>query len=127
VPVWRALSTLWLDTELDDRDLAAIVAVLRDSGLDRATLQHVYAVELAPVLGPNLLSVAGAWSGFDQDWLRARILEDLRRRPRLTRFWAWFAPTRRAVTYASDEPWRRILAMLDEAPRAGETARGSRK
>ncbi|MBL8701374.1 MAG: hypothetical protein JNK67_23555 [Alphaproteobacteria bacterium] len=114
-PVWTALSALWLDTELDDAGLRAIAAVLRESGLPRDELQRIYAVELAPVLGANLLGVAGEWAGFDPTWLSARILDNLRRRPRRTRFWAWFPPTRRAWTYATGESWRRILAFLDES------------
>lgn len=119
-PVWRALSALWLDTELDASALDSIVRVLRDAGFDHATLETIYAVELAPVLGPNLLGVAGVWSGFDEAWLAARILDNLRRRPRRTRFRAWFPPTRKLMTYATEAPWRRILARLAEADIARE-------
>ena len=116
-PVWRAMAALWLDTELEETELRYIAAALRESGLPRATLERIYRVELAPVLGPNLLSVAGEWAGFDDAWLRARILDNLRRRPRRTAFWAWFPPTRRLWTYATDAPWRRVLEMLDDEVR----------
>lgn len=117
-PVWRAMAALWLDTELDESELGHIAAVLRDSALSPATLERIYRVELAPVLGPNLLSIAGEWAGFDDAWLRTRILDNLRRRPRRTAFWAWFPPTRRLWTYATDMPWRRVLALLGDEDRA---------
>lgn len=125
-PVWVALSDLWLDTELDDGDLQRIARVLRESGLPLDTLRRIYLVEVAPVVAPNLLSVAGEWAGFDADWLCARILDNLQRRPRRTRFWAWFPPTRRLMTYATEAQWQRIVALIASSSheRSG-TARSS--
>ena len=58
-PVWRALSDLWLDTELQERDLAPIASVLKQSGYSLAQLRAIHLDEVAAVLSPNLLSVAG--------------------------------------------------------------------
>jgi hypothetical protein len=77
-PVWSALSELYLDTELDDRDHERIAAVLIDSGYSTGQLEEILYRELHPVLHMNLLSVAGEWAGFDPGSLEEQIL---RRRP----------------------------------------------
>ena len=53
-PLWVAMSTLWLDTELQDRDLDHIARALRDSGHDRATLERILVEEVAPVMEHEL-------------------------------------------------------------------------
>jgi len=74
----------------------------------------VYLFEVAPVVSRNLLTTAGEWAGFDEEWLCSRIVGNLRDRPRLTRFWSWFPLTRRAMTYASEEHWRRLIELVGE-------------
>ena len=68
-PVWRALSEFYLDTELMDADFERIAAVFNQSGLDRDTIKEVDLYEVFPLLQLNLLSVAGVWDGFDEEWL----------------------------------------------------------
>ena len=113
-PLWIALSELWLDTELFSADLERIARVMADSGLTIKALREVYLLEVAPVVSRNLLVVAGEWAGFDEEWLCSRIVSNLRDRPRLTRFWAWFPLTRRATTYATEEHWRRLIELVGE-------------
>ncbi|MGC3972229.1 MAG: hypothetical protein QM775_34280 [Pirellulales bacterium] len=111
-PLWLALSQLWLDTELTDADLARIARTMTDSGLSLAALREVYVAEVAPAVYWNSLAVAGAWSGFDEDRLCERIVDILRNRPRRTRFMAWFPPTRRLMTYATERHWRRFVELI---------------
>ena len=73
-PVWDALSELFLDTELGDADFRRLGRTLRESGYSLPELQHILRTEVAPIVGVNLLSVAGVWGGFDPDWLEAQIL-----------------------------------------------------
>jgi hypothetical protein len=77
-------------------------------------LREVYLVEVAPVVSANLLATAGEWAGFDEEWLCSRIVSNLRDRPRLTRFWSWFPPTRRAMTYATEDHWRRLVDLVGQ-------------
>jgi hypothetical protein len=35
--------------------------------------RYILDYELAPVLGPNLLDIAGEWAGFDDDWLLGAV------------------------------------------------------
>lgn len=81
-PVWLALSELWLDTELDEADLARLAEVARASGYPRAELRRIHVHEVAPVVGANLRSVAGVWDGFDPDWLREQCRHRAERPPR---------------------------------------------
>lgn len=76
-----ALSELFLDTELDARDLARIAQVLTGTGLPTDELERIFTSELEPVLAANLSVPAGEWSGFDIDWLEAQIRERTQRGP----------------------------------------------
>lgn len=82
-PVWEALSTLFIDTDpsLDRRWRAQVLA---SSAYSLQELEEILLAEIYPACGRNLRSIAGVWTGFDQEWLEARIL---RRRPsRIHRF-----------------------------------------
>jgi hypothetical protein len=90
IPVWTALSELYLDTEVSAYR-AAIAATLAASPYPLDALHEILMDEVHPVLYPNLLSVAGAWAGFDEPWLIERILT-VRRQPRWRRRIShWFA------------------------------------
>lgn len=71
--VWVAMSELFLDTELQERDLTRIVGVLAASPYSFDELNSIYHDEVFPVLSANLLSVVGEWAGFDEDWLVERL------------------------------------------------------
>lgn len=111
-PVWIALSELWLDTELTDRDLEHIAAIMVESGFSVATLRQIYLTEVAPVVSFNLLCVAGVWTGFDERELCAAIAGNMRNRPRRIRFLAWFPPTRCMMTYATEEHWTKLVELV---------------
>ena len=106
-PLWIALSDLWLDTELQDFDRDHIARVMLDSGYDRDRLERIMAEEVAPVVYRNLLSVAGAWTGFDADWLCAEILAGLRRRGPLGRW--WLRRRRALMTGIMRNDWQDVL------------------
>lgn len=87
MPVWMALSELFLDTELDAADYRRIRATLAASGHDSATLRTVLDEEVAPALGWNLLSVAGEWAFWSEEDLRKLILPRLSQSRRPRRSW----------------------------------------
>lgn len=96
---WAALSELFLDTE---PDLDGIVRALGATGLSVVQLEAILRREVAPVLGPNLLSVAGVWQAFDLTPVEDRFRAG-RARPTLGGWWAM-----RAVR----ADWARIVAAL---------------
>lgn len=103
--LYIALSELWSDRELTDEDTDRIARVLRASGMEREEAEEIFRRELAPVLDPNLRSVAGEWAGFDPDWLFSEVRGGRERRGWLRRLLArtnsWRSPAR------SD--WERVL------------------
>lgn len=85
IPVWEALSALWLDTELQPCELENIARTIALSPYSVAQMQEIRDYELMPVLGANLLSVAGEWAGFDAPWLIRQCRRNVVRRES-----AWF-------------------------------------
>jgi hypothetical protein len=68
-PVWLVLSDLYLDTELDDEQLAQKATILAESPYSIVELRQIELWEVAPVVSWNMLSIAGTWSGFDEGWI----------------------------------------------------------
>lgn len=88
-PVWGAMAELFLDTELSDAEKDTIICTLAASPYSDEQLDFIYHAEVFPVLSPNLLVVAGVWSGFDTDWLEQQIIRrsPIRRPSRLAMWW----------------------------------------
>ena len=80
LPVWLALSELYLDTELPPDQVEHLAKTLAASPYSRAELEGILLTELHPVLVTNLRVVAGAWTGFDPTWLQGQILARSHRR-----------------------------------------------
>lgn len=77
LPVWQALSELFLDTELQPYDHRQIAAQLRESGYSPDELRAILMNEVAPAFVPNLLSVAGEWTSWSEDEVRIIMLRSL--------------------------------------------------
>jgi hypothetical protein len=109
--LWEALSELWLDNELQSRDVARIAAVIAASPYTLAQVHAIQAFEVAPAVSGNLALVAGEWAYFDPTWLRERCTVQARLRDVpghrlgvwLRRWW---------VRYHTADLWRRIEAQL---------------
>lgn len=111
-PVWLALSELYLDTELDDDDLKRIALILFQSSYSTEELKDILYYEVAPIVRGNLWTVAGIWSGFDEDWLYKKIIEktaDKKRRKTvfamIDRYWADLNPK---------SSWNKISSLIQE-------------
>jgi hypothetical protein len=70
---YTILSELFLDTEHTQLELNHLTSSLRPLGIPVLTLEHVLRYDLFPILSPNLLSIAGEWQGFDEDWLLQQV------------------------------------------------------
>lgn len=72
IPVWIALSGLYLDTEVGHfHDV--IAATLAVSPFDLDELHAMLMHDVHPVLFTNLMAPAGVWDAFDEAWLVERI------------------------------------------------------
>lgn len=78
--IWLALSTLYLDTELQSYDFENMAKIIEKSPYTLAEVKNINKYEVFPILQPNLLSVAGVWEGFDEKWLITSIQNNLQKR-----------------------------------------------
>ena len=107
IPVWAALSELYLDTDVRlFHD--SIARALASSPYALDVLERILRDEVHPALYTNLLQVAGEWAGFDDAWLVDHV-QRVRRQP------LW----RRRLTHASfglvREHWRALVPMIHDA------------
>ena len=79
-PVWVALSEIYLDTELQDADFTNIALTISKSPYGFEEVRQIDKYEVFPVLYTNLLSVAGEWAGFNEEWLIDAISDSINKR-----------------------------------------------
>ncbi len=84
-PIWIVLSEFYLDTELQEADFRHIAATILDSPYTIEEVKEINKYEVSPSLQINLLSVAGEWAGFDEEWLIDRITKSLSNRSAIKR------------------------------------------
>ena len=111
-PVWAALSDLWLDTELTENDLQRIAGVMKKSGYSIDKLRDIYLFEVAPVVFLNLLTVAGEWAGFDEEWLFARAAKRAKKRNLILRAMVRLGIGKWLMTYATEGHWVKLVEMF---------------
>jgi hypothetical protein len=113
IAAWQALSDLFLDTDLDERDIASIARTLRATGIQNDELERIYEQEVAPVCWRNARAIpGGVWSGFEGNELAASIARHLdERKPwdnwSIVKRWQikrWTALTRK--------DWQRVRRLL---------------
>jgi hypothetical protein len=77
MPVWQAFSELFRDTEMSECDWTTLIDTLRASGLPEETLKHILESEVAPAFYPNLVDIAGNWTGWTSESVRSIMLATL--------------------------------------------------
>ena len=102
-PVWNALSDLFLDTELRDEDFDRIAAQLASSSFTIREIETILRLEVTPAVRSNLRSMAGEWSGFDEEWLAARVLAKAKKES----FW------NRKVSRSVRSDWQQIRNRIE--------------
>ncbi|NHF58161.1 hypothetical protein FK220_002330 [Flavobacteriaceae bacterium TP-CH-4] len=75
--IWIALSDMYLDTELQEYHFKHIARTIAESNYSFEEVRKIDREEVFPVLYTNLLSVAGVWDGFQEEWLVQAILEKM--------------------------------------------------
>ena len=105
LPVWCALSDLFLDTALDTADHRRIADVCRAHGLDAtAALRELVDVVL-PAFYTNLFAVAGEWAPWPP--------EDVRRFVHRARPGPLGAPARAIARRMLRNDWAAVARYLD--------------
>lgn len=117
LPVWLALSDLYLDTDVVAL-YPQIANVLASSPYTVDALRETLMYDIHPVLYPNLMIVAGEWAGFDDDWLLVRIAQ-VRKQPRWRRRLSHLF-----VRWIRDD-WHAVAAMIVELRAATTSAQAT--
>lgn len=101
-PLWVAMSDLFLDT--DSRlSYVSIAERAAETPFSIGELENILREEVAPVVQNNLLSVAGEWAMFPEDWLVEQITTRLSSR--------WRMPY--LLLSGVREDWRAIRLLVD--------------
>lgn len=79
-PIWIELSELYLDTELQEANFRYIAFKIIKSPYSLDEVKEINKFEIFPILYSNLVSVAGEWAGFNEDWLVNTIVGSLAKR-----------------------------------------------
>ena len=66
---WSALSELFLDIELSDSNFESIAVRLYQTGYSLVEIERIFWNEVYPILKFNLITVAGEWTFFSDEWL----------------------------------------------------------
>jgi len=107
---WLALSDLFLVTDVSS-SYDSIGSVCAASTFTSDELEQILIQEVMPVCGWNLLSVAGAWSGFDEQWLLEKIVDNKRPLRKRLAGWVFGRIFRRDL----HNHWQAIVPMIDLA------------
>lgn len=70
LPVWHALSDLFLDTELSEDDYRRIAVALGSSGCSLEELRVIFFDEVGPAFSFNMIDIAGEWCSWTADEVR---------------------------------------------------------
>jgi hypothetical protein len=107
LPVWIALSEVFLDTRLDALDYRFMASAIRAAGLSPAEARAIFYEDVAPAFAGNLRLVAGQWAGWPDEVVRERVL---------ARRGSWIARmgNRLFDQRLLEREWRKIAAALAE-------------
>ena len=105
LPLWIALSDLFLDTEPTRSTYENIARTIIGHGFQPEHAEAIFREDVAPAFWINLLAPAGEWQGWEDGLVRERVIRS--RRSPISRFAAWLF-CRRIV----DEEWAKVAALL---------------
>src|SRR5436853_3704833 len=74
LPVWKAMSEFFLDTEITDRGVALVARTCADSPYSLPELDRIMFCEVGRAFSANTVSMAGEWGGWSEDFVRQRGL-----------------------------------------------------
>lgn len=112
-PVWIALAELYLDTD-SSLSYEYVVKVCAASKYTTDELEAILRNEVAPAVSGNLLSVAGEWSGFDENWLVKEIRKRCENQPSIFQSAKNYLKKLCFQDYTNDH-WQIILPKINEA------------
>lgn len=127
LPVWQAMSKLFVDGEAGEERQRQIAHVLKESGYGHGELCEIYEREVAPVCYSNLFNMS-EWEQVDSEWLRAAIIDHLRRKSAASWWPFGKVPGKLGVEMTRTEwqsvmrIWRRLRRAPDDLVEALDTS-----
>ncbi len=108
--IWVALSDLYIDNELQPFEIQSIAKVFKASSFTLDEIHDINRQDVFPVLKHNLLTVAGIWTGFEEEELIKAIVNH--KSSLLSKFLDKIMFWKMKKMFAKD--WSRINSALDE-------------
>lgn len=108
MPVWIAISEMFLDGWLDSQDIDRIGKILSHSKYSLGELDEILLWEVYPACRSNVFSIAGEWGYFDPIWLRSKIIKGP---SLLSKLWT---TTVGRISIHTSVVWRRIKRRITE-------------
>ncbi len=108
LPVWIALSDLYLDNETQPYEYKHMARVCCASGYAREELRSILFDEVGPVFGHNLLQTAGQWGGWPADVVEGAM----RRQVERPKTFPWLR--RGFLTRYTADQWAVLASWLDK-------------
>lgn len=110
--IWLCLSDSYLDVALSDTDYHRMVKLFESTHMSLNELMAIDLLEVYPVLKSNLISPAGVWTGFQEEWLYASCKPYYRAKKGgfdaiLIRWRLLLSPSRR-------DYWKRIAVLMHQ-------------
>jgi hypothetical protein len=111
--LWKALSDLFLDTDLAERDYQYIALKVLETSIPPEDVVKILWLEVFPALCDNQRVSAGEWAGFDEDWLRQRILNVMAGREKACRPGGLLSVDR--MIAFTEQTWERCCRYLPDS------------
>jgi hypothetical protein len=75
-------------------------------------VREIYLFEVAPVVFGNLFTVAGTWSGFNEEWLFTEVAKRARKRSLSLRMFVSTGIGKWLMTSATDRHWVTLIKLM---------------
>ena len=111
-PIWKALSELYLDTELKDYDFIEIAFTFQNSPYSFDEIKSINKYEVFPILCVNLLSSTGIWYEFDEKWLVDKITSRLKVKTKINDL--FIEVSYLILSWLCIRYWRKLETMYNE-------------
>lgn len=108
--VWLAMSDLFLDSDVTTSyDYIARTCAASTYSMDE--LYKILKNEVTPACAANLMSIAGEWAGFNQQWLEQRISNAISNKNMVGRYFYSFS-TNFVIGKNIDAHWAKISTKI---------------
>ena len=111
--IWIAISSFYLDTELQESDYLEITKIFKLSKLSIDELKAIDTYEVFPALQINMESITGEWTGFNEEWLIEICTKNYKRsKHKIFRFITNIRNKRRY--WMRKEHWEKVEKLMRE-------------